>query len=94
MITVWLTSLLNHQLKNMHAFQMQKKNWGGDSGSEPYFSLSCDLDDLNKLLFPHPKEAPYEIWLQSARWLFRKSLKILKQRFGPRSINDLNLWYS
>ena len=25
--------------------------------------LSCDLDQLYKLLFPLPKEAPYKIWL-------------------------------
>ena len=24
---------------------------------------SSDLDQLNKLLFPHPMEDPYEIWL-------------------------------
>ena len=29
-------------------------------------SWSCDLDHLNKLLFPRPKEALHEIWLQSA----------------------------
>ena len=29
----------------------------------------------------YPKEAPFEIWLQSAQWLFRKrSLKILNLR--------------
>ena len=33
---------------------------------------------FNKLSLPHPKEAPYEIWLQSALWLLRnRSLKIL-----------------
>ena len=26
-------------------------------------SRSCDLDNLYKLLFPLPKEAPHEIWL-------------------------------
>ena len=36
---------------------------------------------LNKLSFPNPKEAPYEVWLQSAQWLLRKrSLKILNLR--------------
>ena len=33
---------------------------------------SCDLDHLNKFSFPHPKEAPHEIQLQSAQWLLRK----------------------
>ena len=28
-------------------------------------SWSCNLDNLKKLLFPHCKEAPHEIWLQS-----------------------------
>ena len=27
-------------------------------------SWYCDLDHLNKLSFPHPIEAPHEIWLQ------------------------------
>ena len=27
-------------------------------------SWLCDLDAVNKLLFPHPMEAPHEIWLQ------------------------------
>ena len=39
--------------------------------------LSSDLDHLNKLSFPHPKEAPYEIWLQSAQWFQRRCLKKL-----------------
>ena len=26
-------------------------------------SWSCDLDHLNKLSFPLPKEAPHKIWL-------------------------------
>ena len=58
--------------------------------------MSYDLDHLNKLSFPHPKEAPHKIWLQSAEWLLRKrSLQMLNlERFGPRSINDLDLWYS
>ena len=39
----------------------------------------CDLNNLNKLSFPHAKETPHKIWLQSAKWLLRKrSLKILK----------------
>ena len=36
-------------------------------------SLSCDQDHLNILLFPHPMENPYEIWLQSAQWFLRRS---------------------
>ena len=30
-------------------------------------SCSCDLDHLNKILFPHSMEVPHEIWLQLAR---------------------------
>ena len=30
-------------------------------------SWSCDQDRLNKLSSPLPKEAPYEIWLQSTQ---------------------------
>ena len=38
-------------------------------------NLVCDQDRLNKLLFPHPLETPYEIWLQSAQWFLRRCLK-------------------
>ena len=41
-------------------------------------SWSCDINSLNKLSFPHPKETPYKIWLKSVKLLLRKrSLKIL-----------------
>ena len=41
-------------------------------------SWSCDLDHLNKLSFPRPKEAPHEIWLQWAQWFQRRwCLKML-----------------
>ena len=41
-------------------------------------SWPCDLDRLNTHLFPRPKEAPYEIWLQLAQWFQRKiCLKML-----------------
>ena len=37
-----------------------------------------DLDRLNKLSFPHPMEAPHEMWLQSAQWFLpRRCLKML-----------------
>ena len=33
-------------------------------GFLPYMGIvSCDPDPVNKLLYPHPTEAPYEIWL-------------------------------
>ena len=32
------------------------------------------MDRLNKLLFSRPKEAPYEIWLQSAQWFQSKKM--------------------
>ena len=36
------------------------------------------MDHLNKLLFPRLKEAPYEIWFQSAQWFQRRRcLKML-----------------
>ena len=39
------------------------------------------LHYLNKFMFPYPKDTPHEIWLQSAKWLLRKtSLKILNLR--------------
>ena len=40
-------------------------------------SWSCNLDNLNKLLFPHCKEAPHEIWLQSDQLFQRRCLKML-----------------
>ena len=41
-------------------------------------SWSYDLDHLNKLSFPHPKEAPFKIWLQLALWFQRRRcLKML-----------------
>ena len=36
---------------------------------------SQDGDNLNKLSFPHPIEAPYEIWLWLAKWFLRRCLK-------------------
>ena len=35
-------------------------------------SWSCDPDPANKLLFPHPSEAPYEIWLWLAQRFWRR----------------------
>ena len=35
-------------------------------------SWSCDQGRLNKLLFPHPMETSYEIWLQPAQWFLRR----------------------
>ena len=35
-------------------------------------SWSCDQDHLSKLSFPHPIEAPYEIWLWLAQWFLRR----------------------
>ena len=34
-----------------------------------------DPDHLNKLSFPHPTEAPCEIWLWLAQWFLRRSSK-------------------
>ena len=38
----------------------------------------CDLDDLDKILFPLPLEAPYEVLLQFAQWLLRRWFKSSK----------------
>ena len=40
---------------------------------------SCDLDCLNKLLFPHRMKVPYEIWL----WLAKRFL-------GRRCLNSVD----
>ena len=53
-------------------------------------SWSCDLDSTNKLSFPHPMEAPHEIWLQSAqRFWRRRRLKMLTDRHTD---NSLAIW--
>ena len=36
-----------------------------------------------KLLFPHPTEAPHEIWLRLAQWSWRRFLKIVDGRTMP-----------
>ena len=42
-------------------------------------SWSCNQVHLNKLWFPHPKESPYEIWIQLSQWFQRRRcLKMLK----------------
>ena len=57
--------------------------------------LSSDLDHLNKLLFLFPIDAPYEIWLESAKWFQKKMFEILNpSAIWPRSMNDLDLWHS
>ena len=62
----------------------------------PYMGIAAilvnDLDHLNNLSFPHPMEAPCEIWLQSAqRFLRKRSLKMLNlSDLRPRSMNDLD----
>ena len=33
----------------------------------PYMSMAAIL-----VMFPHPMETPYEIWLQSAQWFLRR----------------------
>ena len=44
-------------------------------------SWSCDLDDLYKLLFPLPKEAPHKIWLLLAKRFQRRNEEKRFQRF-------------
>ena len=42
----------------------------------PYMGMAAilvsDQDHLSKLSFPHPIEAPYEIWLWLAQWFLRR----------------------
>ena len=51
-------------------------------------SWSCDLHHLYKLLFPHPKEAPHEIWLWLVKWFQRRSLKMWTDDDGRRTTYD------
>ena len=54
-------------------------------------SWSCDPDPANKLSFPHPIEAPYEIWLRLAqRFWRRRSLKMVD---GQRTDDAPWLYY-
>ena len=43
-------------------------------------SWSWDLDHLYKVLFPLPKEAPYEIWHSMAKQFRRRCLNIVDGR--------------
>ena len=38
-------------------------------------SWSRDQDRLNKLSYPHPIKAPYEIWIWLAQWFLGRCLK-------------------
>ena len=40
-----------------------------------YIGVAAILDRLNNLSFPHPMEAPYEIWLWLAERFLRRCLK-------------------
>ena len=52
-------------------------------------SWSCDLDNLFKLSFPLPKEAPHKIWLWSAkRFQRRRCLKSVNGRRTTTTDND------
>ena len=54
-------------------------------------SLSCDPDPVNKFSFPHPTEAPYEIWLRlDQRFWRRRSLKMVD---GHRTDDGPWLYY-
>ena len=53
-------------------------------------SCSCDPDPMNKLSFPHPIEAPYQIWLRLAQWFWRRSLKMVDRQ---RTDNGPWLYY-
>ena len=47
---------------------------------------SCDLDSLNIFVFPPTLKATYEIWLQFAKWLLRKYLKL--SNYGKSLVKD------
>ena len=60
-------------------------------------SWKCDQDHLNKLLFPRPKESPYEIWVQLAQWFQRRRcLKMLTdgRRTDGRTDGQQSDWYT
>ena len=64
------------------------------SGSgEEDFLMFLPYTGMAAISFPHPKEAPYEIWLQSVKqFLSKGSSKMLNlSDHGPRSMNDPDL---
>ena len=60
-------------------FQCHRPFGSGEDGQGGHLGhVTRDKEQLNKLSSPHPKEEPYEIWLQSGKWLQRRrSLKLL-----------------
>ena len=62
----WPTGLRRRFLKGFYLIWAWRPPW------------SCDLDPTNKHSFPHPMDAPHEIWLQSAQCFQRsRCLKML-----------------
>ena len=60
-------------------------------------SWPSDQDHLNKLLFPRPKESPYEILVQLAQWFQRRRcLKMLTdgQTMDGRTDGRRSHWYT
>ena len=56
-------------------------------------SWSCEPDPANKLLFPYPTEAPYEIWLRLAKWFWRRrSLKMVDGQMDGRRTPNAGPW--
>ena len=79
-VIIWINFVvLEHSM--LHTKFQGHRHFG--SGEEDFFlsfyyirewrpSWSRNLDRLNKLSFPHPKQASDEIWLWLAQWLFRR----------------------
>ena len=66
---LWLAWLPNaiYQVSWQQAYWFRRRRFlkGFDLIRRP--SWSSDMDLANKLLLPHPMDAPHEIWLQSAQ---------------------------
>ena len=91
-VTIWINLVvLEHPMLHTK-FQFHQPFGSGEEDFLrflPYIwrpSWSCDQDCLNKLSFPHPMEAPYEIWLQLALWFLRR--RCLKSVDDRRQTDD------
>ena len=88
-VIIWANSIV---LKHPMMHTKIQGHWPFGSGEEDFFFLrfkhiwswrpswSCDQGHLSKLSFPHPIEAPYEIWLWLAQWFL--------SRIWRRTTND------
>ena len=99
-VIIWANLVV---LKHLMMHTKMQGHWPFGSGEEDFFLVfnkyghgghlgSCDQEHLSKLSFPHPIEAPYEIWLWLAQWfLRRRCLKSVDDDGRRRTMDDRGL---